>query len=57
MYLARRKTPLSLARIGEAFGHRDHTTVMNACRKIEESIASDATLAGVLREIEQTTGK
>lgn len=56
MYLARRKTPLSLVRIGEAFGGRDHTTVMNACRKIEATIATDATMAGILRDIERTTG-
>jgi chromosomal replication initiator protein len=34
MALAKELTPLSLPDIGEAFGGRDHTTVLHACRKI-----------------------
>jgi len=33
MYIARRLTPMSLPEIGRAF-RRDHTTVMQACRKL-----------------------
>jgi chromosomal replication initiator protein len=36
MYLAKELTPLSLPAIGEAFGGRDHTTVIHACRTITE---------------------
>jgi chromosomal replication initiator protein len=36
MYLAKELTDLSLPEIGQAFGGRDHTTVLHACRKIEE---------------------
>jgi chromosomal replication initiator protein len=36
MALAKELTPLSLPDIGEAFGGRDHTTVLHACRKIRE---------------------
>ncbi len=35
MYVTRNMTELSFPDIGKAFGNRDHTTVMHACRKIE----------------------
>ena len=35
MYLARELTQLSLPEIGVAFGDRDHTTVLHACKTIE----------------------
>ena len=38
MYLCRDIAQMQLARIGECFGKRDHTTVMHACRKIEAEI-------------------
>jgi chromosomal replication initiator protein len=36
MALAKELTQLSLPDIGDAFGGRDHTTVLHACRKIAE---------------------
>ncbi len=39
MYLCRELTDLSLPRIGQTFGGRDHTTVMHADRKIRNEIA------------------
>jgi chromosomal replication initiator protein len=36
MALAKELTNHSLPEIGKAFGGRDHTTVLHACRKIEE---------------------
>jgi chromosomal replication initiator protein len=41
MALAKELTHLSLPDIGEAFGNRDHTTVLHACRKIVELRAAD----------------
>jgi chromosomal replication initiator protein len=41
MALAKEFTQLSLPDIGEAFGGRDHTTVLHACRKVEELKSSD----------------
>jgi chromosomal replication initiator protein len=41
MWLAKDLTPLSLPAIGEAFGGRDHTTVMHACRTIAELRLAD----------------
>lgn len=42
MALAKSLTNHSLPEIGDAFGGRDHTTVMHACRKVEELKAEDA---------------
>ena len=36
MALAKELTSHSLPEIGEAFGGRDHTTVLHACRKVTE---------------------
>jgi chromosomal replication initiator protein len=41
MALAKELTQLSLPDIGEAFGGRDHTTVLHACRKIASLKASN----------------
>lgn len=55
MYLAKMLTQHSLPEIGEAFGGRDHTTVLHACRKIESLCETDARLredqARLLREL------
>lgn len=45
MYLSRRLTLRSLPEIGRRFGNRDHTTVMHACRRIEQLSATDPELA------------
>ncbi len=41
MYLCREMTDLSLPKIGEIFGGRDHTTVIHACDKIAEDMNND----------------
>lgn len=41
MALAKELTSHSLPEIGDAFGGRDHTTVLHACRKIEELKGTD----------------
>lgn len=45
MALAKELTAMSLPEIGEAFGGRDHTTVLHACRKIHELVEADQTIA------------
>jgi len=42
MALAKELTNHSLPEIGDAFGGRDHTTVMHACRKVQELRSSNA---------------
>ncbi|MCS6865048.1 MAG: helix-turn-helix domain-containing protein [Gemmataceae bacterium] len=50
MYLARELTTLSLPRLGAAFG-RDHSTVLHACRKVEQAMGCNAALAQLIREL------
>ena len=45
MALAKELTNHSLPEIGDAFGGRDHTTVLHACRKVAELRESSADLA------------
>ena len=45
MALAKELTNHSLPEIGDAFGGRDHTTVLHACRKIEELKAAEPRIA------------
>ena len=45
MALAKELTPMSLPEIGEAFGGRDHTTVLHACRKVRELVEADQVIA------------
>jgi chromosomal replication initiator protein len=51
MYLTRRLTGLSLEQIGHYFGGRDHSTVLHACRKVEQALAGDAALSGTVRQL------
>ena len=44
MYLCRQLTNLSLMEIADAFGRQDHTTILHANNRIEESIRTDAEL-------------
>jgi chromosomal replication initiator protein len=51
MYLARQLTELSLRQIGAYFGGRDHSTVLHACRKVEQALDRDLTLSGAVRQL------
>jgi chromosomal replication initiator protein len=54
MYLAKELTQKSLPEIGEAFGGRDHTTVLHAMRKIAEQRQHDPDLNHQIHVLEQT---
>jgi chromosomal replication initiator protein len=54
MYLAKELTPSSLPTIGDAFGGRDHTTVLHACRTIAEMRLSDQQLNHDIHVLTQT---
>ena len=45
MALAKELTPMSLPEIGEAFGGRDHTTVLHACRRVQQLVEADQGIA------------
>ncbi len=51
MYLSRELTDLSLPKIGEEFGGRDHTTVIHAYDKIQKGIEDDPQLNLMIKEI------
>lgn len=52
MYLSRAMTKGSLVEIGEAFGGRDHGTVIHACKKVTERIEVEAGLRETVARIE-----
>jgi chromosomal replication initiator protein len=51
MYLCRELTDLSLPKIGQAFGGRDHTTVMHADRKIRSLMAERRSIYNQVTEL------
>jgi len=51
MYLARELLSSSYPEIARQFGGKDHTTVMHACTKIKEKLASDSHLQAVVNEL------
>lgn len=51
MYLTRELTDTSLPAIGKAFGGRDHSTVLHACRQINEKLKKDRNLALLIEEL------
>jgi chromosomal replication initiator protein len=53
MALAKELTQQSLPEIGEAFGGRDHTTVLHACRKTQELRDTDQEFARNYAQLQQ----
>jgi chromosomal replication initiator protein len=52
MYLSRSLTKGSLMEIGEAFGGRDHGTVIHACKKVGERIQDEVGMKETIARIE-----
>ena len=53
MYLCREFTEASFPEVGNQFGGKDHTTVMYACRKMEERKEKDKILMNELKELKK----
>lgn len=53
MYLSRSLTDTSLKKIGDAFGGRDHATVLHAIEKISELRVNDSKLDRLIKEMIQ----
>ncbi len=57
MYLCRERTSLSLPKIGQLFGNRDHTTVMYACKKITDLMKERRSIYNQVSEITTQLGR
>jgi chromosomal replication initiator protein len=53
MYLSRQMTESSLSIIGEAFGGRDHGTVLHACRLVKDRMEVDSNVRQVVHYLEK----
>ncbi|MDB6018493.1 MAG: dnaA [Pedosphaera sp.] len=53
MFLSRQMTESSLNTIGEAFGGRDHGTVLHACRLVKDRMEVDANVRQVVQYLEK----
>jgi len=53
MFLSRQMTETSLSAIGEAFGGRDHGTVLHACRLVKDRMEIDANVRQVVSYLEK----
>ena len=53
MYLIRYNTDLPLKKIGELFGGKDHTTVMNAIEKVEKELKTNTQIKEAIAELKK----
>jgi len=51
MYLSRKLTDMSLPKIGEEFGGRDHSTVIHAYEKISDNLTKDESLQHTINDL------
>ena len=51
IYLTREMTTMSLPQIGQAFGNRDHSTILHSCNTVAANIKSSSSMASVVNDI------
>lgn len=51
IYLTREMTTMSLPQIGQAFGGRDHSTILHSCNTVANSIKTSSGMASVVNDI------
>ncbi len=56
MAFSKQYTNLSLPKIGSEFGGRDHTTVLHACKKVEELLKTDLLFEADFKKLEKLIG-
>jgi chromosomal replication initiator protein len=56
MSFSKQYTNLSLPKIGTEFGGRDHTTVLHACRKVDELIKEDLNFESDYKKLQKIIG-
>lgn len=54
MYICREMTDFSTTEIGEAFGGKDHTTVMHSIEKIKSLFITDPSLDSTIENLKRT---
>lgn len=54
MYLCKNVAQISYPKIGQAFGKRDHSTVMNACKKIEKKMKENPDIKLVVETVKNS---
>ncbi len=52
MYLSKKLTELSLSRIGELLGRKDHATVLHACKTVKDQMGYDKSFNELVKDIE-----
>ena len=57
IHLAREMTQASLPTIGQAFGGRNHTTVMHACQRVSERMKHDQQAVHTIEELTQIVSR
>ena len=54
MYICRNVAQISLPKIGAGFGKRDHSTVMHACKKIEDDLKKDPNVQLIVENVKNS---